>query len=123
MHPNEIAQRLVALCRTGAFETAQRELFANDAVSLEPDHAPQPRAEGLDAIVAKGKTFSASMEVHGLTVGEPIVAGPFFSLAMAVDVTPRGAPAAARFTMEEICVYEVRDGKIAREQFFYPAQG
>ncbi|MEY2880445.1 MAG: hypothetical protein RLZZ15_2825 [Verrucomicrobiota bacterium] len=123
MNPAEIAARLVALCRTGAFETAQRELFAADAVSLEPAHTKQPPTTGLDAIVAKGKTFVETMEIHGLTVGDPVVAGPIFSLAMTVDVTPRGAPAAARFTMAEICVFETRGGKIVSEQFFYPAQG
>jgi SnoaL-like protein len=119
MNPPEIARRLVELCRQGAYETAQRELYAADAVSIEPQHSPQPPAKGLEAIVAKGKGFLEMMEVHGGTVSEAIVAGPFFSLAMTLDLTPRaGGP---RFTMEEICVYEVKDGKIVREQFFYSA--
>ena len=32
----EIADRLVQLCRKGDFETAQAELFADDAASIEP---------------------------------------------------------------------------------------
>lgn len=121
MNTPEIAQRLVALCRQGAYETAQRELYADNVVSLEPAGTPAPRTEGLDAIVAKGKMFYDTFEVHGGSVSDPVVAGNFFSCALTADVTPRaGGP---RFTMEEIAVYEVRDGKIVLEQFFYPAQG
>jgi ketosteroid isomerase-like protein len=54
-------------------------------------------------------------------VSEAVVAGQFFSLVMVLDITPKaGGPS---FTMEEICLYEVRDGKIVREQFFYPLHG
>jgi hypothetical protein len=75
---------------------------------------------GLEAILAKGKSFAEMFEVHGGTMSEPVVAGAFFSVAMTADVTPRaGGP---RFTMEEIAVYEVRAGKIVREQFFYPLE-
>ena len=113
----EIAHRLVALCRQGAYETAQNELYAADAVSMEPEGSPTPNVRGRDAIIAKGKAFVASMEIHGGTVSEPIVADSFFTLSMSLDLTPRGG--GPRFLMEEICVYEVRDGKIVREQFFY----
>ena len=117
MTTNEVAQRLVGLCRQGAYETAQLELYAADAVSIEPEGSPTPKVKGRDAIVAKGKAFVASMEIHGGTVSDAVVAGTFFSLSMTLDLTPRaGGP---RFLMEEICLYEVRDGKIVREQFFY----
>ncbi len=36
MTTQEIANRLVELCQKGDFETAQKELFAEDAVSIEP---------------------------------------------------------------------------------------
>ena len=35
---------------------------------------------------------------------------------MALDVTLEGR---GRVTMEELCMYEVDDGKIVAEQFFY----
>ena len=118
MTPTEVAQRLVVLCRQGAYETAQLELYAADAVSLEPEGAPSPNVTGRDAIIAKGKHFVAAMEIHGGNVSDAVVACAFFSLSMSLDLTPRGG--GERFQMEEICVYEVRDGKIVREQFFYP---
>lgn len=117
MTPTEVAHRLVELCRQGAYETAQLELYASDAASLEPEGSPTPNIKGRDAIIAKGKQFVESMEIHGGSVSDAIVAGPFFSLSMTLDLTPRAG--GARFTMEEICLYEVRDGKVVREQFFY----
>lgn len=117
MTPTEVAQRLVVLCRQGAYETAQLELYAADAVSIEPEGSPTPNVKGREAIIAKGKGFVESMEIHGGTVSEPVVAEAFFTIAMTLDLTPKaGGP---RFTMEEICLYEMRDGKIVREQFFY----
>jgi len=35
---------------------------------------------------------------------------------MGMDVTMKGAP---RMNMDEICLYEVKDGKIIREEFFF----
>lgn len=120
MTTNDIALRLVALCRQGDYATAQRELYADDAVSIEPEGSPQPITKGRAALEAKEKMFMQMCEVHGGTVSDPVVAGSFFSCAMTLDVTMRAA--GARLVMEEICVYEVRDGKIVREQFFFPPQ-
>jgi hypothetical protein len=38
---------------------------------------------------------------------------------MSFDATFKGG---GRTKMDEICVYEVKDGKIVKEQFFYPAE-
>ncbi len=120
MNIETIAKRLVALCREGKFEDAQRELYADDAVCIEPEGAPpgpMGNAKGLPAIIEKGHQFSAGLEqVHGMSVSEPVIAGNWFSVAMTMDVTMKGR---GRMDMREICVYQVRDGKIAHEQFFY----
>ena len=120
MNTEAIAKRLVELCREGKYEEAQRELYAEDAVSIEPEGLPPGalgNVEGLPAILEKGRQFSASIEaVHGGSVSEPVIAGNWFSVAMAMDVTMKGR---GRMNMSEICVYRVRDGKIVHEQFFY----
>ena len=46
MNTRQISERLVELCRQGQFEAAQTELYADDAVSIEPDGAPMELAEG-----------------------------------------------------------------------------
>ena len=40
MTTNEIANHLVELCSKGDFEKAQKDLFSNDAVSIEPHATP-----------------------------------------------------------------------------------
>lgn len=113
----EIAHRLVALCRDQQWEVAQRELYADDAVSVEPYETPAtPKVtKGLENLVAKGRQFVAMVDtMHALTVSDPLVAGQSFACTMALDVTFKGQP---RMQMAELCVYEVKDGKIVSEQF------
>ena len=54
-------------------------------------------------------------QVHGGYSGKPQVAGNHFSVSMGIDATLKGA---GRSKMDEIAVYEVKDGKIVKEQFF-----
>ena len=118
MSTQEVANRLVELCRKGEYETCYKELYSPNAVSIEPnaDFGP-PRTEGMEAIRKKGEAWSAMIEeMHGSSVGDPVVAGNHFSCAMMVDWTMKGA---GRQKMEEICVYKVEDGKIVSEQFFF----
>jgi ketosteroid isomerase-like protein len=120
MNTQQVANRLVELCRRGEFTKAQDELYAQDAVSVEPEGAPAGslgNARGLDAIREKGKAFDQTYEtIHGITVSDPLVSGEFFSIVMGLDATWKQG---GRYAMEEICVYRVRNGKIVLEQFFY----
>ena len=73
--------------------------------------------EGKEAIRKKGEMFNEMIEeMHGGYSREPQVAGNFFSVVMGMDVTMKGA---GRMKMDEIAVYEVKDGKIVKEQFFF----
>ena len=117
MSTQEVANKLVDYCRKGEFEEAMKDLYSPSILSIEPEGSPAPRLEGIEAVVQKGIQFAESLEeMHGMEVSDPIVAESFFSCRMAMDVTFKGAP---RMTMEEVCVYEVRDGKIVTEQFFF----
>lgn len=122
MNTQQIAERLVALCREGKYEEAYDELFDANAENIEMPamaNGPLGNAKGLDAIRAKGKAWGEAVEeMHGGSVGEPSVSGNWFSVPMAMDVTMKGQ---GRMQMEEMCLYQVRDGKIVREQFFYDA--
>jgi len=120
MTTGTVARRLIELCRAGQFDRALVELYAKDARSIEMEGmtgGPLGNAEGLDAIRAKGKRFGESCaEVHSLTISDPLIAGQFFTIAMGLDATYKEG---GRRAMKEVCVYEVRDDKIVREQFFY----
>ena len=118
MTTNEIASRLAELCRQGKYEAAQKELYADDAVSIEPHPSSQFEKEtkGLDAIIEKGHKWEASVkESHSITVSEPLVAGNAFAFILQMDLT---MVEHGRINMTELCVYRVKDGKIISEQFF-----
>jgi hypothetical protein len=117
MRTKEIADQLVAFCREAKWEEAQRKLYADHAVSIEAQASPAfaKETKGLNAIVEKGRTFSGMVEkIHSLQVSDPIIAKDSFACLMSMDMTMKGQP---RQTMSEVCVYEVKDGKIVSEQF------
>lgn len=117
MNTQEVANRLVELCRSGQFEQCYQELYSPDVWSIEPAGNPMEKVQGLDGIKAKGETWNSMMEeFHGSAVGDPIVSGNHFSCTMMYDATFKEG---GRQEMNEICVYEVKDGKIVKEQFFY----
>ncbi len=117
MSTKDVATKLVEYCRQGQFEAAMKDLYSNDIVSVEPDGAPVKEVKGIEDVIKKGEEFNNMVEeFHGMEVSDPVVADNFFSCSMKMDVTFKGAP---RSTMEEICLYQVKDGKIVREEFFF----
>jgi hypothetical protein len=118
MTTNQIANRLVELCRKGDYETAQQELYAEDAISIEPYATPdfEKETKGLPAIIEKGNKFTSMVKtIHKLEVSEPIVATNAFACTMRMDLTMKNK---GRMDMTELCAYQVKDGKIVSEQFY-----
>lgn len=119
MTTSDIASKLVAYCRKGEFEAAQKELYSPDSVSIEPASSPAfaKETKGLQAIITKGHTFNATIEeYHSIDVSDSIVAGQTFACVINLDVTMKGP---GRTKMTEVAVYTVKDEKIIAEQFFY----
>ena len=118
MTTQEIANRLSELFKENKWTEAQNEFFSEDAESIEPPHAQGLQTvKGLDAIRKKGEDFEQMVEeLHGGWVSEPIVGGNHIAFSMGIDVTFKGM---GRTKMDEIALYEVKDGKIVKEQFFY----
>ncbi|WP_281081167.1 nuclear transport factor 2 family protein [Variovorax sp. UC122_21] len=120
MDTMEIANTLVELCRQGAYEEALA-LYASDAVSVEaggpPDMAREVR--GIEAIRGKGEWWTSNHEVHGMIVAGPWPHDDRFIVGFRIDATFKTS--GERFTMEEMALYTVEDGKIVREEFFYAA--
>jgi ketosteroid isomerase-like protein len=118
MNTQEIAQRLVELCRKSDFETAQNELFAEDAVSLEQQATPafEKETKGMKAIKEKSEKWNSMVEeFKGIIVSEPLVAHSSFACTMQMDVVMKGH---GPMNMTELCIYKVKDGKIVSEEFF-----
>jgi ketosteroid isomerase-like protein len=117
MTTTEVAEKLVQFCREGKHTQAIDELYADNIVSREPKGSPMELTEGKEAV--KGKTeywYASVQEIHSGEVSDPIVTGNFFAVTMDMDVTYKEG---GRMPMNEIAVYEVKDGKIIAEQFFY----
>jgi hypothetical protein len=118
MTTTQIASRLVELCRQGEYETAQKELYADDVISIEPYATPafEKETKGLPAILEKGHKFEAMTEkVYATTTSDPLVAGNSIAFTLSLDITMKGM---GRSKMEELCVYKVKDGKVISEEFF-----
>jgi len=118
MNVTEVAERLVAHCRQGHWEAAQKELYANEAVSIEPEPTPAfpKETRGLSAIIEKGHKFESMVEqTHSIAVSAPLIAGDSFVFVLSMDLTMKGQ---GRMQMSELCVYETKDGKIVSERFF-----
>ncbi len=118
MNTKELANQLVELCRQGKIDEVQATFYADDAVSIEANEMMGPKVvEGLSGIKQKSVMFQSSVEeFHGATISDPIVAGNSFAITWAMDATFKGR---GRMIIEEVCVYQVKDGKIILEHFFY----
>jgi ketosteroid isomerase-like protein len=118
MTTKEVADKLVKLCSAGKFQEAI-ELYSPDIVSMEAAAPPGQSREskGLAAVKAKGEWWMANHEIHSTAVTGPLVAGSHFTVTFKMDVTFK--PQGKRFTMEEVAVYKVVDGKVVYEEFFY----
>lgn len=117
MNTTEVAGRFHELAQQGNWDQILNELFSEDAESIEPPGSEGlPTVRGLDKIEEKGKLWASMIEeVHGGYSNEPQVAGNYFVCTMGIDVTMKGQP---RSKMDEVALYEVKNGKIVKEQFF-----
>jgi len=114
----EVANKLVGYLRQGKIVEAQAELYGDDIICIEPEGAmAPPYTKGKQAVAEKGKQFASIIEErHGGSCSDPIVGGKHFSISMMLDATMKGI---GRQVLDEICTYEVKNGKIVHEQFFY----
>lgn len=118
----EVGQKLVALCRAGKNLEAVDTLYAPDVVSVEAmgDPSMPARTEGIDAIRGKNRWWLDNHEIHSGEAFGPFPHGDRFIVHFKFDVTAKSGPMAGkRMQVDEAALYTVRDGKVAREEFFY----
>ena len=121
MTTQQVADRYYELAQQQKWAEIQDELYGQDIVNKEPEHAAAmgipTLTAGLEAVKAKGEARRKLIEnIHSQECSKPVTGGKFFSVSMGRDVTFIGKP---RVKLDEIAVFEVRDGKIVTEQFFY----
>jgi hypothetical protein len=119
MTTREVADTLVKLCSAGKFHEATETLSSPDIVSVEAGAPPggSREAKGIAAVRAKGEWWTTNHEIHSASVEGPLVTGSHFAVVFKIDATFK--PQGRRFSLEEVAVYKVADGKIVYEEFFY----
>ncbi len=126
MTPQEVANQLVALCRAGRNIEAVEMLLSPDVVSVEAtgDETMPAVMNGRDAVRGKNEWWVNNHKVHSARVKGPYPNGDRFAVIYDFEVTPAVGPMAGkRMRMEEVAVYTVADGKVAREEFYYDMSG
>ena len=117
MSTAEVASKWADMCNQGQFLECVDLLYAENIVSKEMAGTPDDVVSGKQNIIEKSKKWLDSVqEFHGGNVSEPVIAQNHFTSIMSFDVTFKEI---GRQQMEEVCVFEVKEGEIINEQFFY----
>ncbi len=118
MTTQQVAARFNELAQQEKWFEIHDEFFAENVKSIDPPNSPyMGYAEGRAAVRKKGQDFVSRIEaVHGVSTTAPVVTGNHFAVGRKMDITvkPHG-----RIKIDEIMLYEVKDGQIVLEQFFY----
>ena len=117
MKTQEIADNLVKWCNAGEESKCYEQLYSPDIVSVEMEGSDNQVARGMEEIAKKGEWWRENFEVHSAKTSDPMVADNWFSVRHEMDITHKQS--CQRSTMQELGVYEVKNGKIVKEQFFY----
>ncbi|WP_276502007.1 nuclear transport factor 2 family protein [Terrimonas pollutisoli] len=114
----EVAARFHELAQQEKWFEIQDEFFSENVRSIDPPDSPYfGYAEGKAAVRKKGEDWVKRVEAaHKLYTTEPVVGGNHFAVGREVDITVQKS---GRIQLNEIMLYEVKDGQIVSEQFFY----
>lgn len=112
-----ISAQMVQLLRNQDFLKAQRTFFDEQVISQEPSFHPQPRTVGLSALMEKERQFLTAIQTwHEFEISEPLVSRDHFSIRMYSKVTLQTG---RLLEIDEVIVYQIANGKIVRETYFY----
>lgn len=117
MTTQDVANRYYELSSQNKDLEIVAELYGEDIECIEPTHSPMPGTKGKKNVTERlQQWFSQVKEVHDSDVTKPTVMGNHFSVGMMIDLTMKDGN---RSKIEEVGVYQVEDGKIIKEQYFY----
>jgi len=118
MTTQDVAARFNELAQQEKWFEIQEELFADVVTSTEPQKSTHLRnASGKSDVRKKGEDWVKRIEAaHARHTTPPLINGNHFAVGRSVDITVQDL---GRLQFNQIMMYEVRDGKIISEQFFY----
>ena len=114
----EVAARFNELAKHEKWFDIQDELFDENVKSIDPPNSSYfGFAEGKPAVRKKGEDFVKRIQaVHRAYTSEPLISGNHFAVGRETDITVEGH---GRIRIDQVMLYEVKDGLIISEQFFY----
>lgn len=110
-----LLSRFDELLRSNQHETLYAELYASDVESIEADGQT---AKGMEGIGAKNEWWFSTFDVLSWDIEGPFPHGEN-AFAYIYDIRTKSRATAEENAIREVAVYDVRDGKIVRERFFY----
>ncbi len=119
-----VAAKLVEHCRNHTERQGLKDLYADDAESIEAMANPSGDrvSRGRKAIEGKHDWWEQNFDVHGGEIDGPFVHDNRFAVIFRMDATEKAS--GQRMQMHEVGLYHVADGKIVKEEFFMaPPQG
>lgn len=117
---DEVAAELVAGCRENRTMENLDKLYAPDAVSVEAaDMGNGRETHGIAGIKGKHEWWDNAFEMLGGTISDPFPSGDD-RFAVIFEIKAKNKETGAVDDMKEVALYTVTDGKISREEFFYP---
>ena len=118
MTTQEVAARFNELAQQEKWFEIQDEFFADNVRSIDPPDSPYlGYAEGKSLVRKKGEDFVKRIEaVQSAYTTEPIMSGNHFAVGRNIDISVQGF---GRIQINQVMLYEVKDGQIVSEQFFY----
>lgn len=118
MTTQEVAARFNELAQQEKWFEIHDEFFADNVRSIDPENSPyMGYAEGKLSVRKKGEDFVAGIaQLHEASTTPPVVAGKHFAVRRVMEITHKSH---GRIRIDEIMLYEVKDGQIVLEQFFY----
>lgn len=112
----DIGQSLVSMFNEGKFKEIEEAYWSSDVVSVE-GYGVNMAWHGRAKVEEKNAGWMADHVIHGASAQGPYVGASGFAVKFQMDVETKST--GQRQVMEEVGVYDVRDGKIVREEFMY----
>lgn len=112
----DIGQSLVSMFNEGKFKEIEEAYWSSDVVSVE-GYGVNMAWHGRVKVEEKNAGWMADHVIHGANAQGPYVGATGFAVKFQMDVETKSS--GQRQVMEEVGVYDVRDGKIVREEFMY----
>lgn len=112
----DIGRDIVAMFNAGKMKEIEEKYWSSKVVSVEGE-GTEMAWHGREAVEGKNQWWMSTHHIHGASAEGPYVGASGFAIKFSMDV--EDTTNNSRILMEEVGVYLIENGKIAREEFMY----